>query len=171
MTVSANLHAPLGPEPGSWIATRRVVISGSMTFFGEMRRTAERLASDFVKSTVPVSEELLPATMSAEQYDAFKRDASFRHIRRIRDPRTFALLALNFDKHDIRDYIGPSTFAEIAVAAVSGKRIYLIGDYPEVYAEELATWGVIRLYGRLAPLIRDYSQECMKPSPQLRLFA
>lgn len=169
MMGSATWHPP-GAEPASWVATRRVVISGSMTFYGEMRRTAERLLNESIKLVLPDSEEALPDSISLEQYEAFKRETSFGHIRRIRDPRTFALLALNFDKHGIRDYIGPSTFAEIAVAAVSGKRVYLIGDFPDVYAEELASWGVVRLHGRLAPLIRDYSRECMKPSPQLRLF-
>jgi hypothetical protein len=168
MMSSGGLYPPT--EPASWTATRRVVISGSMTFYGEMVKVARCLDSSAVKVITPDAEDHLPSQITLEQFEEFKREAAFAHLRRIRDPRTFGVLALNFDKYDIPDYIGPSTFAEIAVAAASGKRIYLIGDYPSVYAEELAYWGAVRLYGHFDELLRDYGRECLRPSPQLRLF-
>jgi hypothetical protein len=170
---SLSHRAPAETElpAASWVAKRRLVICGSITFYGQMQRAAETLRASAVKSVLPDPDDSLPASATQEQADIFKRELSFAHLRRIRNPVTFAILVLNFDKFAIPDYIGPSTFAEIAVAAVSGKRIYLIGDYPEVYSDELSAWQAVRLGGRLDALIGDYWRECVRPSPQMNLFA
>jgi hypothetical protein len=84
------------------------------------------------------------------------------------DPRTFAVLAINADKHGIRDYIGPNTFAEVAVAFSQGKRIYLLQDVPQNLEDELRAWGVVPLRGDLGRLVGDFFACCQSegsPAP------
>jgi hypothetical protein len=161
-------------ENGAYVAgrdyTRRVVVCGSMTFYGQMCRVQEMLSEQSVRAVLPGAEDHLLGTMTPKEQDAFKRQVSLAHIRRIRSPQTFGILVLNLDKHGISGYIGPSTFAEIAIATVHGKRVFLIGPFPEIYAEELAAWGAVTLDGCLEPLIARYREACARPSRQLSMF-
>lgn len=150
--------------------SRRLVVCGSMAFYGQMCRLQAMLSQQSLRVVVPDADDYSTATMSPEQYEAFKREISFAHIRRIRNPQTFGILVVNLDKHTIHDYIGPSTFAEIAIAAVHGKHVFLLGDLPDAYAEELAAWGAVALRGRLAPLIALYRELCARETRQLSMF-
>lgn len=158
-------------ENDEWTSNgRRVVVCGSMTFFGEMCRVKHTLATHSVGCVLPDAEDHVVHSMTSVQFEAFRREASFAHLRRVRHPATFAILAINFDKHGIRDYIGPSTFAEIAVATASHKKVFVLNDFPAAYAQELTTWQAIRLNGRLEPLVREYITQCAKPTRQLTMF-
>ncbi len=49
-----------------------------------------------------------------------------------------AILVCNFSKDGIKNYIGGNTFLEIGFAYVSGKKIYLLNDIPEMtYTDEI----------------------------------
>jgi hypothetical protein len=76
------------------------------------------------------------------------------------DTRTCAVLAVNADKQGIRDYIGPNTFAELAIAFVNGKKIYLLQNVPRNLEDELTAWGAIPLRGDLSRLIEEVQREC-----------
>jgi hypothetical protein len=151
--------------------TRRVVVCGSMAFYGQMCQLQETLSRHSVRAVVPDAESHVTATLTRQQYDAFKREVSLAHIRRIRNPLTFGILVANLDKHGIHGYVGPSTFAEIAIAAVHGKRVFLLDSYPDTYAEELAAWGAVALKGRLEPLIALYREICARSTRQFSMFA
>src|SRR5262245_28418343 len=105
------------------VPPRRIVLCGSMSAYDAMLRLVRALRDEGVRIVVPVAEDHIKPQLNPEAFERFKRDVSFAHLRRIRDPRTFAVLAVNVDKHGIRDYIGPNTFAEIAVAFAQRKRI------------------------------------------------
>lgn len=166
----AELARSSSPSGASLVARRKLVICGSMAFFGEMCRLQDTLAARGVRSALPDVEDDQVACMASHQYEAFKRAVSFAHLRRIKNPNTFGILAVNFDRHGIANYIGPSTFAEIAVAAVSGKRVFVLNEYPSVYAEELGAWNVTPLNGRLDLLVEGYCDACALPSAQLNMF-
>jgi hypothetical protein len=142
-----------------------------MTFFGYMSRVREQLASAGVEALVPDAEDHLLESASPRQFDELRRAFAMNHIKRIRNPRTFAVLVLNFDKHGIENYIGPSTFAEIAVAAVHGKKLFVLNGFPTVYEDELALWRAERLHGRLDQLIALYRERCSRRTFQLDMFA
>ena len=163
-------HSETTPEVG-YDYSRRLVVCGSMSFYGEMCRVQALLAEQSVRVVLPDAEGYATARMGPEQYDAFKREVSFAHIRRIRNPQTFGILVVNHDKHGVRSYVGPSTFAEIAVSTVHGKRVFLLGAFPEVYADELAAWGAVALHGRLEALIGLYREACARPTRQFSMFA
>src|SRR5690242_1558176 len=118
-------------------ATRRVVLCGSMSFFGMMHRLQDQLARRQVATVLPDTENEIADTLSVDQYDALKREMSFNHIRRIKNPRTYGILVANFDKHGAPGYIGPSSFAEIAIAAAHGRKVFILNEFPSLYRDEL----------------------------------
>src|SRR4051812_28949752 len=101
------------PMTGFTQNRKRIVLSGSMTFYGEMLRIKDRLDERFIHSTVPDAEDDRANSLSPDEYERFKRRVSLAHMRRVRHRLTFGVLVVNLDKRGIADYIGPSTFAEI----------------------------------------------------------
>lgn len=148
----------------------RVVLCGSMSFFPEMVRLQATLAEAAVHSVVPESDELWPSSGTVQLQIALKRKASMAHIKKIRDPRTLAILVLNFDKYGIRNYIGANSFAEIAVAIVAKKRVYLANDIPQSYKDELEAWGVVPLLGNIELMKQEYRVRCLQDALQMELF-
>jgi nucleoside 2-deoxyribosyltransferase len=71
-----------------------------------------------------------------------KGTASRRHMAHIRHRNTAAVLVVNLDRPGSKNYIGPSTFAEIGVAFSRHRTVFLLQDMPATYAEELTAWGV-----------------------------
>jgi hypothetical protein len=50
-----------------------------------------------------------------------------------------AVLVVNTDKRDVKNYVGGNTFLEAAFAHVLGKKLYFMNDIPEMsYSDELA---------------------------------
>ena len=78
-----------------------------------------------------------------------KADASKLHFDEITNEKTDMVLAVNITKNGIENYIGPNTFAEIAMAFYFNKKIYLLNDIYELYRDELEGWNVIPLKGNL----------------------
>jgi nucleoside 2-deoxyribosyltransferase len=61
-----------------------------------------------------------------------------------------AVLVLNLDKNEIKNYIGGNTFLEMGFAHVLNKKIYLLNEIPEVsYKDEIIAMQPIVLGGDL----------------------
>ena len=152
-------------------AAKRVVVCGSMAFYGYMLRVKEHLERSGVPVALPDPEDDHIGALGQAEYERFKRRVSLAHLRRVRHRDTFAILVLNLDKHGTPDYIGPSTYAEIAMASAFNKPVYLVGDFPAAYAEELAAWGAVRMNGRLDRLVEDHWASCVpRQQSQMKLF-
>ena len=149
---------------------KRIVICGSISFYSESIRIQRILRESDILSLIPTDDDEIKNRISEEMFQDYKRKASFDHIKKIRDPRTFGILAVNFNKYDILHYIGPNTFAEVAVAFAQSKRIYLLNGIPSVYEDELLAWRVIPLFGDLQQLIDDFHQNYLRETSQLQLF-
>ncbi len=64
-----------------------------------------------------------------------------------------AILVLNFEKNDIKNYIGGATFLEIYEAFMQNKKIFLYNPIPEgILADELRGFGPIILNGDLSQI-------------------
>lgn len=64
-----------------------------------------------------------------------------------------AILVCNFDKNEIRNYIGGNTFLEIGFAHVNNKKIFLLQEVPEVsYADEIRAMYDVILNGDLTKI-------------------
>jgi hypothetical protein len=155
--------------PSGVRTTRRIVLSGSMGVYGSILDVATLLASLQIPAVVPESEDDSLRQMPCDAFEEFKRRVSFAYLKKIRDPRTFAVLAVNLDRHRIPNYMGPNTFAEIAVAFAQSKRIYLYQGMPEAYIDELSAWRAVLLNGSLEQIAADFWKSCMKEDKQLKL--
>jgi hypothetical protein len=61
-----------------------------------------------------------------------------------------AVLVLNFDKNDVKNYIGGNTLMEMGMAYVLDKKIFLLNPIPEVtYTEEIKSLEPIVINGDL----------------------
>jgi len=109
-----------------------------------------------VRAILPDSDTDLFSQLTKKDIQIAKRRASMKHIRRIRDQKTYCILVVNLDKHGVSNYIGPNTFAEIAVALAHYKKVYLYQGVPEFYREELNAWQALCLDGSLNQLIKDF---------------
>lgn len=147
----------------------RIVICGSMSFYGNMEEIQKQLGKFNIISIIPNNDDDKLLGISSEQFEIYKRKISFRYLNKIRSPKTWAVLIVNFPKYEIDNYIGPNTFAEIAVAFAQRKKIFLINSVPNVYADELISWRAVSLKGSLDMIISDYRSSC-KVNKQLKLF-
>jgi len=141
-----------------------------MSFYGDMLDIQKSLIENSIPAIVPELEDQYTAELSEDNFVAFKRQVSFQYIKKIRAPETVAILAVNRDKHGIPDYIGPNTFAEIAVAFAQQKRIFLLQGVPNDYVDELQAWGVTSLDGSLSDIFQYYKAATEPSVRQLNLF-
>ncbi|MBD9507971.1 hypothetical protein IB277_14590 [Ensifer sp. ENS07] len=148
---------------------RRFVICGSMAFAPQMERIAQHFAERDILAIPPDDVDLTAEYGTQAEYNRFKRGASIAHIRKIRDPRTIGILVANFEKHGRRSYIGPNSFAEIAIAFAGRKRVFVLDGIPRDYADELNAWGVVDLKGNLDTACDLYREICLKDRKQLKL--
>lgn len=142
------------------VFARRVVICGSMAFSAHMERVAKHLADYDVLAVLPDDKDMAAEMGGQGGYEQFKRAVSRAHIAKVRDPRTVGILVVNFDKRGIKSYIGPNTFAEIAIAFADRKKVYLLNGIPGMYADELSAWGVTDLAGNLEKVAEQLRQTC-----------
>ncbi|MBF4513619.1 hypothetical protein ITJ66_14105 [Plantibacter sp. VKM Ac-2885] len=137
------------------ISERRIVLCGSMRAFEAMLQVRNQLAEDGITAILP-DEDCVSIRASAAQLEAHKRDASLRHFSCIQEDQTAAILVVNIDKDGARDYIGPNSFAEIAVAFAAGRAVYLLQSIPSQYEDELRAWGVRELRGEISRFRTEY---------------
>ena len=84
--------------------------------------------------------------------DMEKKEASLLHFSEIDKNDVDALLIVNENKNGQENYIGANEFAELAFGFYKGKKIFLLNDIYEPYAEELVAWQVEPLKGDLTQL-------------------
>jgi len=154
----------------SFETKRRIVICGSMGAYSQMLEVQHLLFSNNVRAIVPEAEDHIKPTLTPEDFSAFKRKVSHAYLRKIKDPRTFGILVVNPDKYKIPNYIGPNSFAEIAVAFAQSKKIFILNGIPDVYEDEINSWGGVCLNGVLDLLVENYHQAIQKDQTQLQLF-
>lgn len=143
-------------------SVHRIVICGSMAFYANMVEQRRLLRELGIKSIIPDPDKGVFHEMAEDDSFTLKRTVSMKHIRRVRDGKTFGILVLNLDKHGIPDYIGPNSFAEIAVALAHYKRIYLYQGIPTFYRDELVAWAAVPLNGDLSRLAHDLKEHIAK---------
>lgn len=78
-----------------------------------------------------------------------KRLQSRTHFDRITSDSWDAILVVNEEKDGIKNYIGPSSFSEIVLGFYFKKKVYLLNDYYEPLIDELSSWQVIPLKGKI----------------------
>ena len=118
---------------------KRIVLCGSMKLKEKIFEVEEYLKNKGYEVVTP-KEFRVKMT---------KGDAAKLHFDEITNEKTNIVLTVNVTKNGIENYIGPNTFAEIAMAFYFNKKIYLLNDIYEPYRDELEGWNVIPLNGNL----------------------
>ena len=124
---------------------KRIVLCGSKKFKDEVLRLGEVLQNRGYEAIVP--KEFL--------VEMDKREHSMIHFNEITNEKTDAVLIVNENKGEIENYIGPNSFAEVAMGFYFGKKVYLKNDIYIPYKDELEGWGVIPLKGEIDKIFKN----------------
>jgi len=115
-----------------------IVLCGSMTFIEKMKDISAILSKEGFAPIIP-----------DEDINECKKELSRRHFDKIADKNTHAILVVNESKNGKDNYIGASTFAEIALAFYFEKEIYILNEIYQPYKDELLAWGSQTLNGNV----------------------
>jgi hypothetical protein len=137
-----------------------LAICGSLVFAKEMDDLRNKLKELGFDVKIPyTAEKILSGQFSREEIEKKKESGSFFRLTRENDAirRWFdvikscdAILVANYDKNNIKYYIGGSAFLEIGFAHVLGKKIFLYNPIPEVsYKDEILAMQPVVLDGDL----------------------
>ena len=118
---------------------KRIVLCGSKKFKEEVLLLGHELEKRGYEAVVP--REFL--------VEMNKRDHAMLHFNEIANEKTDAVLIINENKGEVENYIGPNSFAEVAMGFYFGKKVYLKNDIYIPYQDELIGWGVIPLKGKI----------------------
>ncbi|WP_158661741.1 hypothetical protein [Enterococcus timonensis] len=121
-----------------------------MEFIEKMKNCANILSQRGFSAVTP--EEADWKSIDKNKMNQFKRAMSAKYFNEVAHKTTGAVLVVNETKMGIPNYIGANTFAEIAIAFFSGKKIYLLNDFYPPYLDELAAWGAMPLLGKIENL-------------------
>lgn len=131
------------------IATKKIVICGSMLFYDEMIKCQKHLKELGIESIIPKEENDMVSQYNHEQFIDFKRKVSNAYLKKIREKNTMGVLVYNAEKRGIPNYIGANTLVELAMAFVWNRKIFLLNDIYIPLKDELQAWGCICLKGEL----------------------
>ena len=128
----------------------KITICGSIAFFKEMQEMKIKLESLGHEVKLPPSElkddngKDIPATeyyklrKSSTDDESWiwdrKEEAMKMHFDKI--VWSDAILVLNYDKNNIKDYVGANTFLEMGLAMHLKKKIYLLSSVPKISCKE-----------------------------------
>lgn len=132
----------------------KICVCCSLSFTDEVLALAEKLETLGHELLLPNG--MINRVTEQEDFDPVKTkaatDAVRKHIDKIREAD--AVLVCNYDKKDIKNYIGANTFIEIAAAHYMHKPIYALNPLPEqsYIKDEIESFDIAVLNGDLAIL-------------------
>lgn len=153
-----SMGVQIPPTPLSALCgVMKITICGSTKFIKEMMEVKERLETLGQEVLVPLSAEINQDkdywnNMKLNDFDKFlntKRKRMLGHFDKIKS--SDAILVLNYDKGDKKNYIGGNTFIEMAIAFEHGKKIFLLNPAPKEssYIEEIESMKPVVINGSL----------------------
>jgi hypothetical protein len=135
----------------------KIVICGSMTSSREMLEIGNRLREVDHEVVLPdFTEEYAKLSSQGEMHEEsaknkIEHDLIRGYYEEIK--KSDAILICNFDKNEVKNYIGGNTFLEMGFAHVLRKKIFLLNPIPESsYHDELVAMEPVVLAGDLEKL-------------------
>ena len=116
----------------------KITICGSMSFAKEMSEIKEILTKKGHQVTCPAELHLHldPNNKINNRQEKIELDVIRKYFEEIK--ATDAVLVLNYDKNNIKNYIGGNSFLEMAFAHVLNKKIFLMNEIPQMgYSDEI----------------------------------
>jgi len=135
----------------------KIIICGSMAFSKEMVKIADALKQENYEVVLPrnAKEYAERVLMSETSYESTKNKIDNDLIRDYFDEikNADAVLIINEEKNNIKNYIGGNSFLEMGFAHVLNKKIFLLNDIPEmIYTDEIKAMQPIILGGDLTKI-------------------
>ena len=141
----------------------KIAICGSLDFTYEIQKLAEKLTKKGHQVTIPISSQkiikgeitLETVIKEKENNSLFKRAIEYNVIREYWKiiKQSNAILVANYNKNNIKNYIGGNTFLEIGFAHVLDKKIYLLNNIPKMhYTSEIKAMQPIILNGKISKI-------------------
>lgn len=138
----------------------KIAICGSLNFTYEIKKIADDLSKLGFDVQIPISsEKIIKGEFSLDEIKKEKETGKFSDRAIKYDSiRTYwqiikesqAILIVNFDKNNIKNYIGGNTFLEMGFAHILNKPIYLLNNIPEmIYTDEIKAMQPIVTNGNL----------------------
>ena len=140
----------------------KITVCGSLQFGEEMKKSQKELEKLGHKVFMPKSleenqEKSHWNNLKKENIEEFTQIYGERmkiHFNKIKNSE--AIVIFNYDKKNIKNYIGPSSFLEMGVAFSEGKKVFTINPIPqENHHDELVAINPVCLYGDLTKLSED----------------
>ncbi|HRY36695.1 MAG TPA: hypothetical protein P5230_02310 [Candidatus Magasanikbacteria bacterium] len=131
----------------------KITICGSMAFAKEMVSMQKQLETLGHKVIVPANlEKHAAGTMSMEnKAEKIELDLIRGYFEEIK--KTDAVLVLNYDKNNIKNYIGGNSLIEMAFAHVLNKKIFLLNAIPQIsYSDEIEAMQPVILNGDVSSI-------------------
>ncbi len=132
----------------------KITICGSMAFAREMVNIQKELENLGHTVAAPANlEKHASGTMTMEnKTEKIELDLIRGYFEEIKN--TDAILVLNYDKNNIKNYIGGNSLIEMAFAHVLNKKIFILNPIPQIsYSDEIEAMQPIILNGNIAKII------------------
>jgi hypothetical protein len=108
-----------------------IMIGGSMAFAKEMMVAKNKLEAAGLIVNIPVDTEYVVEDPSKKTDIIFMKELGVGRRDAELVAKSDALFVLNYDKHDIKGYIGPGAYRDISVAWWLKKKIFFLYPYDE----------------------------------------
>jgi diphthamide synthase subunit DPH2 len=119
----------------------KITIVGSMAFYEKFKEIKNILEKQANKVVIPLPDE------HYKEKGKVKRDSMEDYNREIEN--SDAILVANYEKHNIKNYIGVNALMEIGMAFNRKKKIFILNQIPDNCKDEFNAIGVIELNGDL----------------------
>ncbi len=141
----------------------KITICGSVDRAQEIKKIADELKDLGFEAIIPTtSEKILRGEFSSEEIRKEKESNTFSERTIEFDARRAyceiikqwdAILVTNFDKHNIKNYIGGGAFLEMGFAHIFYKKIFILNEIPDMpYTDEIRAMQPIELHGDLSKI-------------------
>lgn len=133
---------------------KKICLCSSLSFPDEVNKIAQQLTELGYEVLLPNG--IVNRLIEQDNFDPVRAkidtDSTHAHVDKIR--QADAVLICNFDKNDIKNYIGANSFAEMFCAAYFNKPIYTLNHLPNqpYIHDELMSFGATVLNGDLSKI-------------------
>jgi hypothetical protein len=119
----------------------KITIVGSMKFYEKFIEIKQNLEKKGHTTVIPLPDE------HYKNSGKIKRDSMEDYNKEIE--QSDAILVANYEKHNIKNYIGTNSIMEVGMAFNRKKKIYILNQIPDNCKEEFSAINVIELNGDL----------------------
>lgn len=141
----------------------KIAICASLNFTHEIKKIADELEVLGFEVSIPKSaEKILRGEFSLDEIKGEKENGTFSEraikfdaIRAYHEiiKSSDAILIVNLEKNNVKNYIGGNTFLEMGFAHILNKPIYLFNNIPEmIYTDEIRAMQPIIIGGDLVKI-------------------